>query len=379
MNNIVILASEPDEFTSLLGSILLEQGYNITIFYKKLTKRILFSTHYKKLINKLQHFKYINRLEQIEILNDILNRLFITQALTINAHGDSLLMPAHISYIHGLTPFLYDPRIKSYCDYEELLKVLPSAGGVKVLLRRGISPFLFKLSLKISRIVAVNSTFIRRGLEILGIKSIVIYPPIEIHNYIALNRELADRDDLVVTISEFRKDKSLERILLIAKMVKNAKFIIIGKIIDKQYYITIEKLIRKYNLKDKVLLYPDAPSSTLLSILRRAKVYLHTRVCEPFGRAIVEAMAAGLVPVVHMSGGPYHDILGNTSGLWGFAYKSLEEAYSYIQELLTNDKLRTEIARKVVSRSKLFGVESFEKSLIKVIKAIQEQYFYKSL
>ena len=120
------------------------------------------------------------------------------------------------------------------------------------------------------------------------------------------------------------------------------------------------------------MLHPDAPSTTLLSILRRAKVYLHTRVCEPFGRAVVEAMAAGLVPVVHMSGGPYYDILGNTSGLWGFAYKSLEEAYAYIQELLTNDNLRIEIAKEAVNRSMLFRVERFEKNLIKIIKEMQE-------
>jgi glycosyltransferase involved in cell wall biosynthesis len=44
--------------------------------------------------------------------------------------------------------------------------------------------------------------------------------------------------------------------------------------------------------------------NNLLSIMREAKVYFHTMVGEHFGISIVEAMAAGLIPVVSDVGGP---------------------------------------------------------------------------
>jgi glycosyltransferase involved in cell wall biosynthesis len=52
--------------------------------------------------------------------------------------------------------------------------------------------------------------------------------------------------------------------------------------------------------------------NNLLSIMREAKVYFHTMVGEHFGISIVEAMAAGLIPLVSDVGGPIEFVPKNT-------------------------------------------------------------------
>lgn len=42
----------------------------------------------------------------------------------------------------------------------------------------------------------------------------------------------------------------------------------------------------------------------LLSIMRKSKVYFHPMIEEHFGMAVVEAMAAGLIPIIPDIGGP---------------------------------------------------------------------------
>jgi hypothetical protein len=45
-------------------------------------------------------------------------------------------------------------------------------------------------------------------------------------------------------------------------------------------------------------------------------------------------MSAGLVPVIHRSGGPWEDILDKTQGIYGYSYAYIDEAIDIIEKLL---------------------------------------------
>jgi glycosyltransferase involved in cell wall biosynthesis len=62
-------------------------------------------------------------------------------------------------------------------------------------------------------------------------------------------------------------------------------------------------MVRNYKLEDYVTFETNVNLNRLFSIMARAKVYFHPMVGEHFGMSVVEAMAAGLIPVVPNIGG----------------------------------------------------------------------------
>ncbi len=62
-------------------------------------------------------------------------------------------------------------------------------------------------------------------------------------------------------------------------------------------------MVLDLGLTDYITFEINATLDKLLSIIRESRVYFHPMVGEPFGMAVVEAMAAGLIPVVPNEGG----------------------------------------------------------------------------
>jgi glycosyltransferase involved in cell wall biosynthesis len=62
-------------------------------------------------------------------------------------------------------------------------------------------------------------------------------------------------------------------------------------------------LIDRYDLGDYVTIEANVSFSRLLDLMRESKVYFHPLLGEPFGISTVEAMSAGLIPVVPNIGG----------------------------------------------------------------------------
>ncbi|MEM1582438.1 MAG: glycosyltransferase [Candidatus Bathyarchaeia archaeon] len=112
------------------------------------------------------------------------------------------------------------------------------------------------------------------------------------------------RENLIVTISRFGPGKGLEKIPYIASLIdKNIKFAIIGRTHYKDTLLSLQKLVKKLNLTDRIKFLPDLSITEMKNTLRKAKIYLHTMVGEHFGISIVQAMAMGCIPIVHNSGG----------------------------------------------------------------------------
>jgi len=155
------------------------------------------------------------------------------------------------------------------------------------------------------RLILANSNFSAQGIrELLGIKPLVIYPPVSTSVFNSFLR--ISKEKIVITISRFSFEKSLELLPKIAHKI-DARFVIIGSVYDQMTLAGYRKMmerIKQYGIEDKVKVFANLPFSEKVALLGRSKVYLHTMKFEDFGISIVEGMAASCIPVVHNSGGP---------------------------------------------------------------------------
>lgn len=222
------------------------------------------------------------------------------------------------------------------------------------------------------RVVVANSKFSKRIVEKhLRKKAIVIYPPVELDK-IGLPQTKDARENLAVTISRFRLAKGLEQIPEIAKLAENCRFVVIGSS-DKDSGDSLKIIsdrAKTLGVQSRMEIFRDRTFDFALEKLYAAKVFLQTQATEAFGMSIVEAMAAGCIPVVPRSGGPWLDILECKEGLYGFSYSSSEEAAEKIKLLLDDECLRADIACRGRKRALIFDSAVFDYRITEIIKRI---------
>jgi glycosyltransferase involved in cell wall biosynthesis len=102
-------------------------------------------------------------------------------------------------------------------------------------------------------------------------------------------------------------------------------------------------------------------------MLSRAKVYVHCFENEPFGISIVESMAAGCVPIVHRSGGAYHDIIDHDK--YGFSFETINELCRRVTFLMEKDNEFERDSKKAIHRSMCFNKRSFEEKIINLVES----------
>jgi len=144
----------------------------------------------------------------------------------------------------------------------------------------------------------------------------------------------------------------MELFLEIARRLPDIDFAIIGSIVtDKGSYYDMLRAAAPANVSFVV-----APLRKVREILGSAKVYVHCAQNEHFGITIVEAMAAGCVPVVNDSGGPPEIVSDDV----GYRWNSIGEASTQVSTMIEDDDLRREKSKAAVLRADLFGPAPFE-------------------
>ena len=119
----------------------------------------------------------------------------------------------------------------------------------------------------------------------------------------------------------------------------------------------------------------NAPRELVEKTLANASIYwhgggfgedveLHPERFEHFGIAVVEAMAAGAVPVVFAAAGPAEIV---RHGVDGFHWKTLEELQSFTRQLMNDEELRSQMSSAAQLRAADFGVDVFAKRISSLI------------
>jgi glycosyltransferase involved in cell wall biosynthesis len=249
--------------------------------------------------------------------------------------------------------------------------IQPKQGFQWKIYSRLYSMFLTLLGDDAGKIVA-NSKFTQNVVErCLGKRARVINPPVA-SNKIIMRLNRRKRKNMVITISRFRSAKGLEIIPEIASYAKDCEFAVVG-IVDKESKRCLKEISEeseRLGVQNRVQVFKNKSYSFTLAALSTAKVFLHTQSTEAFGMSIVESMAAGCVPIVPRTGGPWIDILDRQEGQYGFSYKSSGEAADKIKLLLSDESLRSEIAARASERAVIFDSSVFEKKLLNIVEMI---------
>ncbi len=228
---------------------------------------------------------------------------------------------------------------------------------------------LFK-NMEYKPIIFTNSRFSALMINrFLGVNGLVVYPPVDVEKYLPLSRN-KNRDNIVLVMGRIEPAKNIALVPFIAKKVKNGKFVILGSIGSYSYYKHLVGLIKSLGIGDRVRILPNASEREKIELLGRAKIYLHPMKYEHFGISVVEAMASGLIPVVHRSGGPWTDIV--EFGRYGFGFRDEDEAVSIIENALELQGRDLESLRSnIVTRSQDFSYVKFKYTINNIFNKLK--------
>jgi glycosyltransferase involved in cell wall biosynthesis len=159
-----------------------------------------------------------------------------------------------------------------------------------------------------------NSEFSRRAIvNAMGLDKIyILNPPIDIETFrnVALTSNGNNKSkDIILVISRIAPHKKIENAIKLAKILKDNNVGRGMKIVGNlyyyffDYYSEIKQMVIDLELTDYITFEINASLDKLLSIIRESKVYFHPMIGEHFGISVIEAMAAGLIPVVPNEGG----------------------------------------------------------------------------
>lgn len=221
----------------------------------------------------------------------------------------------------------------------------------------------------------------------------VLYPPCSTK---ALQELPVDkpRQPVVLSIAQFRPEKRHEVILeQFAKYTQTANddgsatMVLIGSVRDdrdRKHVYDLRILARELGIIERVEFILEATWDEIKRYLATASVGVNAMWNEHFGIGVVEYMAAGLIPVVHNSGGPKLDIVVKVDGLpTGFHFvtdKDKEEGEQMAEALDRALSLPLEEAVAYRQRAQRaadrFSVENFEVKWLERLRILLmlEQY-----
>jgi glycosyltransferase involved in cell wall biosynthesis len=259
----------------------------------------------------LRHINTVNIIPSIETVH-----LKKHYDLTINTHGDMLPFSQKgfskdkaITYCHfPLAKYLIDVEDEEYGRFlygscfskvHDYRTHFHSARNAYLDMMRNSTIF-------------TNSEYSRKAIQkTFKIDSTVLSPPVDVNLFrkVALFSSSNKRKDTILVISRYHPSKKIENAIRLAKLLKqngigqNMK--IVGNLTPVMlgYYYYLKQMVQDQGLSDYVDFHVNVSFHKLRSLICGAKVYFHPLPGEPFGISTVEAMSAGLIPVVPDIGG----------------------------------------------------------------------------
>lgn len=158
----------------------------------------------------------------------------------------------------------------------------------------------------------------------------IVYPPCPVEELEAKIKVTPEsekmRRNMILYIAQFRPEKNHSLILrAFAKYYRttspndHARLVLIGSVrsntTDERHVYNLRLEARELKIQEVATFICDASFAVIQQHLQKASISVNGMYAEHFGIGNVEGLAAGLIPVVHNSGGPKLDIVVPYDGL----------------------------------------------------------------
>ncbi len=121
------------------------------------------------------------------------------------------------------------------------------------------------------------------------------------------------------------------------------KFVLVLQVLDKEYFIEIENYIKNNFKNNEIILFNNIQSEYLLSLYRKAQLYLFSSYCEVFGLTSLEAMSQGC-PVLISKNSALPEI--NSDACIYFNPDNENEIKDKIYKILNDSNLKNDLINK---------------------------------
>ena len=232
------------------------------------------------------------------------------------------------NFLTGLPKYLLKPVAQ---------RILANEKKPALLLDRVIFPSAF-----------MRDEFIRKGITPKDID--VIYGAIETSPYRDLEKKTKQNDKIsLLYIGRLTHEKGVHTAIeALAHLVdqhglKNLKLTIVGDG-DPDYVEYLHQLVEQKKITPFVTFMPAQPKETLPAFYHQSDIFLFTSIwAEPFGRVIVEAMAAGVAVVGTAVGGASEILMENENALI-FTPDDPASLSRQLEQLIETPSLRRQLA-----------------------------------
>lgn len=230
------------------------------------------------------------------------------------------------------------------------------------------------IKLKTFKMAILNSAFTKDIVQkTWPINGKVVYPPVDINSF-----KLLKKKNNILSVGRFfnflHSKKQEILVDVFKKMVqgglKEWKLQLAGGTNEagQQYLQNLKKRAEGFPIE----FYPDVPFEDLKNLYGEASIYWHAagfgetdpKKMEHFGITTVEAMAAGVVPVVIDSGGQKEIV---NHGQNGFLWSSEEDLIKFTQDLIGKKSILEVLSKNAIERSRSFDKEKFCKQIDEII------------
>lgn len=230
--------------------------------------------------------------------------------------------------------------------------------------------------IRINKIIC-NSQFTKNIIDReFGVNSVVVYPPVNIIKYKSVKKE-----NIILNVSRFSQLKQSKHQDILIKIfieltdlgLKNWQLILAGgtEVGAQGYLEELENLAVNYPIhlikspdyKEIVDLYSKSTIFWSASGFAEDEIKNPEKV-EHFGISVVEAMSAGLVPIVFNAGG-HKEIINDK--IDGFLWNDKNELLTLTTTLINDTKLQRSISKSAASASRKYSYEQFRENVTKIL------------
>ncbi len=264
--------------------------------------------------------------------------------------------------MHGITTMLSSERTYIPPDLKKRAGLAFLDATVGRLLREGVD--IFTAHCNASKKFLKNVIGVKRDIEVIhvGVDCELFKPIKEPEDYIGYGNE----DLRILSVARFHRYKGLEHLITAMKKVVaevDAKLCLLGR---GENELQLRKLTEKLNVSRFVNFITESiPNEEMPHVYSSCDIYVQPSIIEPYGIAVLEAMACQK-PVVGTNVGGMLDTIAH--GKTGFRVKSAspEEIAEYIL-LLSDGKLRRKMGRNARKRAEKFDWIEIGREYLKLL------------